>query len=155
MKTLSAEEILKVIKHDLLHQKRLTEPCIKMIEDYQFTSQIEDKEAEEKVERNLHLEINSLQNVVSKLYKLGKETSAKLDAVSQLEYINSAMSIVKTAKTELSQPLKAEESDAVEFAEWIRLNCHQVYSDGKWNKSNVDFSHITTKELYQQFLKQK
>lgn len=38
-KQLTAEQILKVIKHDLFYQKRLTEPCLKMINDYSTSSQ--------------------------------------------------------------------------------------------------------------------
>jgi hypothetical protein len=51
----------------------------------------------------------------------------------------------------LPKQITEGKEESIEFAEWIRLNYHQVYSDGKWNKSNVDFSHVTTAELYTLF----
>lgn len=59
--------------------------------------------------------------------------------------------MTKILKEEVPNTEQGKET-AIDFSEWVNEKQFIRYSDGKWNASNVDFSHITTSELFTLYL---
>jgi hypothetical protein len=87
--------------------------------------------------------------IVMQLDFLNRERKENL--IDAETYFKHKISLIEQAKEMEKQQIERMYSDAIEFAEWIRIKDFQTATGNKWIGLNMEY--YTTQELYEQFKK--